>query len=347
MKALIVKAPNQLEIIETPKPKIKPHEVLAKVSYCGICATDIAIATGISSFVENGWVQYPVRIGHEWSGIIEEVGSEVTDLKPGDHVVAEDAVPCLQCKTCLKGWYAFCPSGRAVGTVGNNWDGSFAEYIALPGQIVYKLRPETDLKEAALIEPASIAMHGIVKTGVKAGEEVVVVGTGAIGLTAVGLLKAIGATKIIMIGRRDSKLEYAKTMGADVLINSTKVDPKKIILDETEGLGADVVIETSGNLNVLKDSADFVHSGGRIGMLGFYEKKLNDFEIDKVVLNAIDLIGVSGMYNVVDSVIKLLESNKISFNPLITSVYPFKNVLEAVDEVIKNDGNRIKVLVEF
>jgi len=347
MKALIVKAPNQLEIIETPKPAIGPRDLLAKVYYCGICATDIAIATGMSSFVENGWVQYPVRIGHEWSGIVEEVGSEVTEFKPGDRVVADDGVPCLKCKTCLSGNYAFCPNGRSVGTVGNYWDGSFAEYMALPAQIVYKLKPDTDLMEAACIEPASIAMHGIVKSKAKAGQTTLVIGTGPIGLAAVGLLKAIGVTKVIMMGRRDSKLEYAKKMGADVLINNTKEDAAKIIAHETQGTGVDVVIESSGNADAFKESLDYVRSSGKIALLGFYEKKLDGFDIDKVVLNAIDLVGVAGMPNVAITVIDLMESGKVSFKPLITSVYPFARVKEAIQKVIENDGNRIKVLVEF
>jgi L-iditol 2-dehydrogenase len=347
MKALIVKAPNQLEIIETPKPKVGPRDLLAKVSYCGICATDIAIVTGMSSFVEDGLVQYPVRIGHEWSGIVEEVGSEVTEFKPGDHVVADDGVPCLQCKTCLSGNYSFCPNGRSVGTVGNFWEGSFAEYMVMPAQIVYKLKPDTDLMEAACVEPACIAMHGVVKAQAKPGQKALVIGTGPIGLSAVGLLKAVGVTTVMMMGRRDSKLEYAKKMGADILINNTKQDPARIIAEETEGTGVDIVLETSGNPEAFKECLGYVRAGGKIALLGFYEKKLDGFDIDKVVLNAIDLVGVAGMPNVARAVIDLMESGRVSFKPLITSVYPFSRVKEAIQKVIENDGNRIKVIVEF
>lgn len=347
MKALTVQSPNQIEIIDAPKPKPGPREVLAKVSYCGICATDIAIVSGLSNFVESGWVHYPVRIGHEWSGIIEEIGSEVLDLKPGDHVVADDGVPCLSCKTCLQGNYAFCPSGRSVGTVGNCWDGAFAEYMCLPAQLVYKLKPETDLKEAALIEPASIAMHGIVKSRFKAGEKALVIGTGPIGLACAALLRAIGASVVMVMGRRDSKLEYAKKMGADILINNRKQDAKAAVMQFTNGFGADVVFETSGNLEAFQTCMEYVRLGGRVALLGFYEKKLDGFDIDQLVLRAVDLVGVAGMPNVATTVIDLLESGRISLKPMITGVYPFEKVQEAIQKVIENDGNRIKVLVEF
>ena len=347
IKALVVIEPNNIKIIDVSLPEIGPNDVLTKVHYCGICGTDIAIITGKSSFVESGLVKYPVRIGHEWSGVVEKVGSEVKDFKPGDHVVSETVVPCFKCKDCADGNYQFCRSARAVGTVGECWDGSYAEYMLMPSQVMYKLKPETDLKEAALIEPAGIAMSGLIRARIKPEDKVVVIGTGAIGLTAVGLLRAKGVERIIVIGRRDSKLEYAKKMGADVVINNRKQNAKDIILHDSNGKGADVVIETSGSLKVLTESLDFICTNGRLAMLGFYEQKLNDFDIDKVVLSAIELIGVAGMLKTPRMVIDILESGKTSFKPLITSIYPFEMVQEAIQKVIDNDDNRIKVLIEF
>lgn len=345
MKALIAKSPNVLEFIETPKPKVGPNDVLAKVKYSGICATDIAIITGKTSFVESGLVKYPVRIGHEWSGIVEEVGSEVTNINPGDHVVADDGVPCFKCKACMAGNYNLCPFGKGVGTV-NCWDGSFAEYIVMPSQLVHKLENTTDLAEAAILEPACIAMNSIKQGKVRPGDKVLVIGTGAIGLCAVGLLHAIGAT-VILSGRRDSKLEYGRKMKADVLINARNTDLKEELKKATSDGRVDVVIETSGNIEVLNSCLDYVKAGGKIVLAGFYEQKLKEFDIDKLVINILEIIGVGGTPNLFPPVIEMLESGKVSFKPLITSIYPFEKMKEAVQTVIDNNDDRIKVLIEF
>lgn len=345
MKALIVKSPNVLEIIDTPKPSVGPNDVLAKVKYSGICATDIAIITGKASFVESGLVKYPVRIGHEWSGIVEEVGSEVTKIKVGDPVVADDGVPCFRCRECMEGNYSLCSQIRGVGTV-NCWDGSFAEYIVMPSQLVHKLKSTTDLAEAAILEPACIAMNGIYQGKVRPGDRVLVIGTGPIGLSAVGLLHAMGAT-VILSGRRDSKLEYGRKMNADTLINISNNNLIEQLKEVTPNGKVDVVIETSGNIDVLNASMDYVKAGGKIVLIGFYETKLKEFNVDKLVLNALHLIGAAGTPNVFPPVIELLESGKVRFKPLITSIYPFEKVKEAIQKVIDNDGDRIKVLIEF
>lgn len=347
MKALVAQSPGVVKVMEVPIPEVGPNDVLARVKYCGVCATDIAIITGISGFVESGLVQYPVRIGHEWSGIVEKVGSNVKDIRVGDHVVAEDGVPCLQCDFCKSGRTERCRHARSVGTVGEFWNGAFAEYMLMPAPLVYKLKPETDLMEAAMFEPACIAMHGVKRSEFEPDDTVLVIGTGPIGLAAVGLLKALGCKHVIMTGRRDSKLEYAKKMGADIIINDTREDTHAAIMQATQGFGVDCVIESSGNATALKQSLRYVRAGGKVVLLGFYETLVQDFDIDRLVVSGIDLLGIAGMPHVARPVIDLMESGKVNFKPLITSVMPFSQVEEAVQKVIDNDGDRIKVLVEF
>ena len=148
MKALIAKEPGVVEFIEVDKPKCGPRDVISKVSYAGICATDIALITGKTMFVESGLAKYPIRIGHEWSGIVREVGEEIHHVKVGDHVVADDGVPCFNCPDCYVGNFTQCQNSRSVGTI-NCYDGCFAEYMKMPGALVYKLSDGVDMQSAA------------------------------------------------------------------------------------------------------------------------------------------------------------------------------------------------------
>ena len=345
MKALIAKEPKKPEIIEVEKPVCGPKDIIAKVNYAGICATDIAIITGETMFVESGQVKYPVRIGHEWCGTVVEAGAEVQNLKVGDKVVGDNGVPCFSCPECLAGNLAGCPNTRSVGTI-NTYDGCFAEYMKMPAAITYKLPDDVNMKSAALIEPAAIAMAGIEKMGIKAGETVMVIGTGPIGLTGVALLKACGA-RVVLVGRRDSKLAYGAKVGADYLINNKEKD----VLEELKKIDprgkVDAVLETSGNASVLNETYKYVIGRGKIGLAGFFEQRIDGFDIDQFVLAAVDLCGIAGCLGVMKDVVRLMEQGKVDFSPLVTSVYPFDDAVEAVNHVIENDGDRIKVLLEF
>jgi len=348
MKAIIVERPNELKMIDTPKPTVGLKDVLCRVCYSGICATDMSIYEGTLFQGQEGLVRYPVRIGHEWSGIVEEVGSEVSGLKPGDKVVGDDCVPCGDCEFCLAGEYQLCPNGRAVGTVNDAWPGSFAEYILMPARLIFKLEDHVDLKEAALIEPAAISFTGLKKGDIKVGDVVVIVGTGAIGLTAVALAKSFGASKVILVGRRNSKLEIGKKIGADVLVNAKTEDVEKTIKKHTRlGLGADVILETSGNVDALKQCFLYIRPGGRLSLLGFYEQMIQDLDFDRIILSYIDIKGVAGTANAFLPIIKLMNQGIVSFKSLISDVYPVSRYQEAFNKVKENDDNKIKVLIEF
>ena len=348
MKAIVVKRPNELEMIDVQKPRVGPKDVLSKVSYCGICATDMAIYDGSLFSGQEDMVRYPVRIGHEWSGIVEEVGCDVVGFAPGDRVVGDDAAPCGDCKFCMAGEYQLCPYSRAVGTVGDTWPGAFAEYMLMPSRLMFKIGDNIDMKTAALIEPAGIAFTGLKKGCIGIGDVVVIVGTGAIGLTAVGMAKSFGASKVILVGRRDSKLSVGKKMGADVLVNATREDPAEAILPHTKlGVGADVVLETSGNVDALAKSFKYIRNGGRLPLLGFYEQMLDGFDIDRIVLSYIDIKGVSGSANAFEPIISLLNQGMVDFSPLVSGVYPASKYQDAFDKVQENAEDRIKVLVEF
>lgn len=342
MKAVIAEGNGKINMAEVPVPELGPKDVLCKVVFSGICGTDIAIITGDTSFGERGWLKYPVRIGHEWSGIVEKVGANVHTLKPGDRVVSETCWSCYDCPEC---WEAkHCTHARALGTINDHWPGCHADYEMMPEQGVHKIDDSISFENACLFEPAAIAMDGIEKIGLKYGDTLLVTGTGPIGLTGVGLAKAMGM-KVIVTGRRDSKLEYAKKMGADYVINVKKENLKEVLNKITPHGTVDGVLEATGNQEVLNELNSVV-AGGRIGLAGFFEKDFPSFDLDQFILNGNSLMGVAGGTGVLPRMMKLVTNAKVDFTPLISSVYDFADAEAAFQHVIENDGNRIKVLLK-
>ncbi len=347
MKALVAVEPGKLEFREVPVPEVGPYDVLSKVSYVGICGTDVALMTGNTSFVESGQARYPIRLGHEWSGIVEKVGSEVKHVVPGDHIIADDGVPCGNCEACFAGDFGACQDTKSVGTVGDHWPGAFADYMLMPGRLVHKIG-KMDMAEAALIEPACIALYGIKKSGASLGDTVMIIGTGPIGLAGVGITHAMG-TRVILVGRRDSKLKYGKTMGADILLNSATQNIEeelKKLLPESNGK-VDAIVETSGNAEIMMQTSNFIKRGRNVALVGFYEKKLNGFDIDAFVMPDVNIMGSAGTVGTIPVITNLLNMGKLSLKPLISKIYPFSQAIEAFDHVVKNDGDRIKVLVKM
>jgi L-iditol 2-dehydrogenase len=346
MKATSVIKPGLLLTEEVPLPEIGPKEVLCKVAYCGICGTDMAILSGELSFVEDGLITYPCRIGHEWSGVVEKVGALVKGFKPGDRVVSDNGVACGDCGPCMEGNYACCENSRAVGTV-NCWPGGFAEYMVMPFRHLYKLPDNVSLEEAAMIEPSMIAFNGLKSSGVGPGCTVLIVGTGPIGLAAINIAKAMGPSKILLSGRRDAKLEVGRKMGAQVTINTKKENFREKVMEATGGKGVNAVVETSGNIEVLNEVIDIIKPGGTLALIGFYEAELNNFKIDKVTLGMINIKGIAGSNSIAPKIIDLMANRQIDLRPLITAVYPYERINEAFDEVKENKDTRVKVLVKM
>lgn len=346
MKAIIIAGPGDARIIETEKPKVGKTDVLARVVYSGICGTDLSIFSGDMNLVRDGSIKYPVRIGHEWSGVVEQIGEDVTEFKPGDRVISESGVSCGECDYCLQGQYDLCEHGQSVGTV-NCWDGSFAEFILMPERHLYKLPDQISLEEGMLIEPASIALAGLNRCSITKNSTVLIIGTGPIGLATVILAKVMGAAKVILSGRKPYKLEVGETMGANVVINATKEDLIGIVMEETGGKGVNVVIETSGNANVVNQCIDLVKPGGIIALIGFYEETVKNFDIDKIVTKQIHFQGILGEFGLPKKVIDIMVREKISLKPLITHRFKFDEAIDAMKTADEKNDTKIKMLVEI
>lgn len=345
MKALTVKAPYKAEYIETEKPVATGSMMVVKVKKAGICATDLAIYSGESSFVKSGEIKYPVRFGHEWSGIVESVGEDVKHFKPGDRVFSDSGISCGVCSECKKGNYGNCKNIKSVGTI-NTWDGCFAEYMLIPEYNAYHIPNNVSLEEAALIEPAAISLGAYSGVKIQRNMAVAVIGVGAIGMSAVWLAKYFGVDKVIAIGRTDGKLEIAKKIGADEVINNKDESAVKRVIDTTNG-GADLVIETSGSESALIDAIGMTKRGGTIPIISFYEKNVNNIPMDDVVINCLSLEGVAGNFGNPLRVADIMAQYDKKLTPIITHRVSFDKCIDVFEKEELYSKNRVKVMVDF
>lgn len=352
MQAVVVKGPHDVAYVDVPVPELRPFDILARVKYIGICGTDIEIVGGEMSLIKEGLIKYPVRIGHEWTGVVERVGSAVKDLKPGDRVMSDTWVSCGECDECKAGHYRQCPNIRALGTV-HAWDGAYAKYIRLPMWQFHKLADSVSLEEAALIEPTSIAYHAVERTRIMQKEgfakeaTAVVFGTGPIGIAAVAVLKAKGTKKVIMVGRKDNKLAVAKEIGADITIKTSKdSDVVKDIMEVTDGLGADVVIETAGAPDCLVNGTKVLAPWGELSTLAFYPGTVDGIDFNMLVNNCNNIYGVGGQTGVED-ILKMIENGKMNLKPLVSHRFKWSEVVDVLMNAERYSSDKIKMIVDM
>lgn len=346
MRAITVYGPNDARMENVPKPKAYDNMLVIKVMRTGVCGTDLSIYSGESSFVKSGEIKYPCRFGHEWAGVVESVGENVKDFKAGDRVYADNFTTCGKCPACAKKDYMNCPNLRSVGTV-DCWDGCFAEYMLMPEHHVYHLPDEISMDVGALIEPASIAYDAFKGVKLTKNDTAVVFGTGAIGLVAVWLAKYYGAGKAILVGRNDCKLQRGIQVGADYTINSVKENPVEKIKEFTGGEGASFYVETAGSAQCLVQCIESVKRYGRISVISFYEKLLDNIPMDKLVLGCNSLVGAAGCYGNAQAVCEIMQKNPVSLDPIVTHHIPFDDCLKVFIDEKKYKNTKIKIMIDF
>lgn len=345
MKAITIYGPHDMRLEDVAMRPLKKDEVLIRVAYTGICATDLAIYTGESSFVKSGEITYPCRVGHEWSGVVEAVGEAVTKFKKGDRVITDNGVSCGECDACRAGNRFGCTEIMSVGTI-NCWDGCYAEYMYMPECHTYPLADSVSLEQAALAEPLSIALGAIKKYEIGPESTVAVIGTGSIALGAAALASVKGARQVIVIGRKDFKLEAALQCGATHTVNSTKEDTAQRIREITGGKGADFVIESSGGPETVAQAMQIAAKRGTIALLAFYERTLDAFPIDTLVSKELTVKGVMGEFGLVPEAAEYLAKG-LPVNGMITHRMELGDVPAFFASAAETGGKRIKALVRI
>lgn len=347
MKVLLAYAPGELRVVDMPVPKPGPKDILCKVAHCGVCATDVAIMKGTLNLGDGNDPIYPVRVGHEWSGRVVEVGEQTWRIKVGDAVVSDTGYFCGECERCKRGEYQACLNGRPLGTIGHCWPGAFAEYMLIPERMAYKVPDSVPLDMAALIEPASIGFYGLERAGFSPESTLLVIGTGPISLGGMACAKALGIGKTIVGGRKAAKLEIAQKLGADVAVNMTKENLWEEVMRCTGGMGVDIVMDSTGAPEILNDAMRVLRPSGTLVIPAFYEQELNAVKLDRLIVKNCTLIGAAGTPNICGKLLCLMADNKLDLMPMLTDRFPFSQVEDAFDAVTSRNERRVKVMVDF
>ncbi|MBS3169515.1 galactitol-1-phosphate 5-dehydrogenase [Candidatus Woesearchaeota archaeon] len=331
MFAGVLKAIDNISYEEREIPPLKDDWILVNVKYAAICGSDIPRVK------VKGTYSFPTVPGHEFSGIISQVGSQVDGFKPGDRVTVYPLVSCGSCSYCLNGNENLCGNYNYLGS---RCDGGFAEYVVCPARNVIRVPENVSLEEAALVEPLSVALRGVKRAGVKRGGRVIIFGLGPIGLFAIQWAKKNGAVKIVGIDRNAHKLDIALRLGADFVLNSNEGDYLQKLHSIKSDYPFDVVLECSGS-NLFQDQAiTTVKKGGVISLLGNPQKETSFSEktFQLLLRNEITLIGswnsliVPGE-NEWQEVLHSLSDGTISAMPVITHRFPLSEIKDVFDNL--------------
>jgi len=321
---------------DLPKPTIKPNEVLIKVKYCGICGS------GIESYQHPGMYSPGIIIGHEFSGDLVEIGSDVKKLKEGTRVTINPQIPCNDCFWCNSGNENMCKDlSLAYGTFTN---GGMAEFINVRADRIHELPDSVSYEEGALIEPLCVGIYAVNQSGLKVGQSAVVYGAGTIGLMTIQALKVAGAGRIFVIEPLESKHKLALDLGADYAFL-----PKewKKINRYNERRGPDHIFDSVGIGPTIMSSINLLRRGGHITLIGMNP---TPFEISNFYGYAAGNLTLRGVYGYVQDTFKtaiiLLEKNLVNLKPMITKIIKLEEV-EKMFEILAQPHDEIKVLVEI
>lgn len=286
-------------------------------------------------------------MGHEASGIVDEVGRAVLNLKPGDRVAIEPGYPCRRCYACKQGRYNLCPDMKFAAAPPDD-HGTLTMLFKVPGDFCYKLPDNVGLEEAVLIEPLSVAVHAAKKVNLRHGDTVIIFGSGTIGLLCAAVAKAYGAKRTVAVDIVEEKLHFArKWNGADVFKPDMKASPEsnaaRLIKDNELGLGADVVIEASGAASSIKTGVHALRPGGSFAQVGVVGASI-EFPIQQVAERELH---VHGCYRYgagdFDTALQMLSTNQIDVKDLISAILPFEKATEAWE--LTKRGQGIKNLI--
>lgn len=340
MKALVLEDIKQFAYSDVPEPDISPDDVLIKVQATGICGSDIHGMDGSS-----GRRIPPIIMGHESAGIIARVGANVSNWQVGDRVTFDSTIYCGDCFFCRRGEINLCDNRRVVGVSCGDYrqHGAFAEYLAVPARILYRVPDDLSFVQAAFVEPVSIAAHAIELTPIALNDTAVVVGTGMIGLLLIQVLKQTGVGKIIGIDLAESRLELARELGADVTINARDEDIQEQILAQTEGRGADIAFEVVGITTTLQTAVKALRKGGALTLVGNISATA-ELPIQLVVTRELTLYGSCGSQGDYPASLAMLAQGKVQVEPLITAIAPLSDGANWFDRLY-NEQDLLKVVL--
>ncbi len=331
-------APGEIEFREVPVPEVKSGEVMVKMQRIGVCGSDIHVFHG-----KHPYVTYPITQGHEVSGEIVIIGTDVSSLAVGQKVTIEPQEYCGECHPCRNGKYNLCENLKVMGF---QTTGSASEYFVVDASKVTPLPDSMSFDEGAMIEPVAVTVHACRRVGDLTGKKVAVMGAGPIGILLSQTLKAFGASEVVITDVSEYRLKLAKECGVDYAINTKDRDFGEVLVECFGKDKADIIYDCAGNNITMGQAIENARKGSIIMLVAVFAgmatvdlAKLNDSELD---------LYTSMMYRHEDYVdaIKFVEEGKVKLKPLMSKHFPFKNYLDAYKYIDENYEKTMKVLVD-
>lgn len=327
---------GNVALTDVPEPVCVEDKVKIEVHFTGICGTDLHI-------YHDTFKNYPpVIMGHEFSGVVAEVGKNIRKVKVGDRVtvLGSTAITCGSCHYCKKGYYMFCADRRGMG---HGIDGSFTKYVVVREDMVYSIPDNVSLEEAALSEPLACAVQAIEElTPIQIGDIVLLSGPGPIGLICLSLL-AVKGCKVIVAGTSADKIrfEIAKKLGGDIIVNVEEENLQEVIMRETKGFGVDVTVECAGVGPSINSSLKALKKLGKHIQVGIVGKEVT-LDYDLVLYKQIQLFGsLAHSMTTWDRVTQILEQRKVNLRPIITHKLPLTQWQEAFEKCEQKECGKV------
>jgi (R,R)-butanediol dehydrogenase / meso-butanediol dehydrogenase / diacetyl reductase len=340
VQAGLLRGLRTLDLVEVPEPEARPQTAVVDIGLCGICGTDLHAYL-------DGHPYPPALCGHEWGGTVRDVGSGVPDLKRGDRVVVGMAPPCGTCRLCRKGAPAWCETAF-FGLSGHDPlappHGGYAQRIALDAARLIRVVAPLDDAELAVIEPATVALHGVRRAPLRLGDAVVVVGGGPIGLLALQLARIAGAGFAMLVEPDAGRRALGQELGADVVVSPA--DALDAIRDHTGGLGGDLVFECAGRRGTVQTAVDLCRRGGAMTLIGLAS---GDAVISPTTWLSKEVTVVTSLAYTHDEfaiTVELVASGRLRVADIVTKTVGLSDLADAFAELVDDPSSAVKVLVD-
>ncbi len=341
MKALVLEEYNKLVYKDVPEPDVRPDEVLIRIKACGICGSDVHGLDG-----STGRRIPPLVMGHEASGVIVSAGPEVKGWNPGDRVTFDSTVYPLNDWYTLEGRYNLSDNREVIGVSPGDYrrNGAFAEFLAVPQHILYRIPGSVSFEQAAMVEAAAVALHAINIASVRTGDSCVVTGAGMIGSFLIRLLKIAGAGQVIALDNDPVKLENAKRSGAAHAFNTSDGDAVESIKHLTKMRGSDVSFEAVGRSETVNLSIASARKGGTVVLVGNTSKTI-EFPLQKVVTSELKVLGSCAIRGEYDAILTLMNDGRLDVADMISAVVPLSEGAEWFRKLYNKEGDLNKVIL--
>ena len=337
-RTALLEAPRRFALRERPVPSPDASELVVRIAATAVCHTDLGIYTG-----DHPGVRYPVVMGHEATGRIENVGAEVSGFENGQPVIINPIISCGHCDSCRRGAENLC---RNAGLFGREVDGSMSELVKLESRYVHALPPNLPLANATLIETLATVRHAQERLALAAGESVVVLGQGTTGLLHTRLAVLTGANPVIAVSRTRWKLDMAERMGAHHVLDVAAERAVDEVLRLTGGAGADVVIDTAGGAATLQAGLDMLRPGGRFAPYAVSHECCSGFTTFPLYYKEVSIIGSRALAPAdMAPSIELVASGQIDVSDFVSATYPLEHAREAFQEYEAHPGSVLRIVI--